>query len=432
MSTYPHPVIFLPGIMGSSLRDEYPVAPETVWSAVKMMLNAYDRITLHPDDTRYEVQGPARVVRDQPFGLIYAEFVEELRHNLSPQPDEPVPVFPFAFDWRRPLVEVEQDLAAFVDEVIARTKLLRHYHAAGFGSAAFPAQVNLIGHSMGGMIIAGYLQSNGFAKVNKVVTIASPFRGSLEAVAKTATGMGALGASPGSSRERESARVTPSLYHLLPSFEGAVTPASLSLFTVAAWQPAILQSIASFFRMYGLDQQTAPEQQATTLLAKLLTMAADHRRRLEQLTLADPKKWLSIVGLGRTTRVGMGISLEGGAPSFDLSDTYNAGDWSDAAAPHTTQTGDGTVPYLGARASFIPTAQVVCVTADDFSFWEVEDRVLLTIGLHSDLPNMNLVQRLATCHLKGAIYGDVWGRRPPDLPAGATWDPPIAGLTERT
>jgi len=78
MSAYPHPVVFLPGIMGSALRDEYPVAPETVWSAVKMMLNAYDRITLHPDDLRYEVQEPARVVKDQLFGLIYSEFIEEL------------------------------------------------------------------------------------------------------------------------------------------------------------------------------------------------------------------------------------------------------------------------------------------------------------------------------------------------------------------
>lgn len=432
MSAYPHPVVFLPGIMGSALRDEYPVAPDTVWSAVKMMLNAYDRITLHPDDLRYEVQEPARVVKDQLFGLIYSEFIEELRHNLAPQPDEPVPVFPFAYDWRRPLVEVENDLAAFMDEVIARTKLMRNYNAAGYGSATFPAQVDLVGHSMGGLIIAGYLQSHGFDKVNKVVTIASPFRGSLEAVAKTTTGMGALGTSPGSSREREFARVTPALYHLLPSFEGAVTPATMNLFDVPTWQPTLLQSIASFFRMYGLDQQTAPEQQAGQLFAKLLSMAADHRGRMELLKLADPKKWLSIVGLGRTTRVGMGISMEAGAPSFDLSDTYNAGDWSDAATPHNTQTGDGTVPYLGARASFIPTEQVVCVTAEDFGFWEVADRALLSIGLHSDLPNMNLVQRLTTCHLKGAIYGDVWGRRPPDLPAGATWDPPIAGLTEKT
>ena len=188
MSKYPPPVVFLPGIMGSALRDEYPVTPESVWSAIKMALNAYDRITLHPDNPRYEVQEPARVVKDQPLALVYSEFVAELRHNLSPQPDEPVPVFPFAYDWRRPLAEVEKELAAFVDEVIERTKLLRHYAADGYGTEN-PAQVNLVGHSMGGMLITGYLKNYGLGKVNKVATIATPFRGSFEAVAKTATGM---------------------------------------------------------------------------------------------------------------------------------------------------------------------------------------------------------------------------------------------------
>ena len=64
---YPNPVIFLPGIMGSALRDQYPVEPETVWSPFKLLIKAYDRITPHPSDTRYELQEPARVTADQVF-----------------------------------------------------------------------------------------------------------------------------------------------------------------------------------------------------------------------------------------------------------------------------------------------------------------------------------------------------------------------------
>jgi len=94
MDNYPNPVIFVPGIMGSALRDEYPVSPETVWSPFKLLVKAYDRVTPHPSDTRYEVQEPARVVADQVFDIIYSEFIEELRHNLSFRADEPVPVFP--------------------------------------------------------------------------------------------------------------------------------------------------------------------------------------------------------------------------------------------------------------------------------------------------------------------------------------------------
>ena len=109
----PSPVIFLPGIMGSVLRDQYPVDPETVWSPLKLLIKSYERITLHPSDVRYELIEPARINADQVFVLIYGEIIEEMRHNLSPQADRPVPVYPFAYDWRQPLELIEAELASF-------------------------------------------------------------------------------------------------------------------------------------------------------------------------------------------------------------------------------------------------------------------------------------------------------------------------------
>jgi pimeloyl-ACP methyl ester carboxylesterase len=431
MKNYPYPVIFLPGIMGSALRDAYPVSPETVWSPFKLLIKAYDRITAHPSDTRYELNEPARVVADQVFDLVYGEFIEELRHNLSPQSDTLVPVYPFAYDWRQPLETVERGLADFIDEVIARTKLLRHYGAAGYGTKPFPARVNLAGHSMGGLIIASYLQKHGERKVHRVATMGSPFRGSLEAVAKTALGVAALGVSPGSSREREAARVTPALYHLLPSFANAVqADAGLSddLFVPGTWQPGILDSLASFVRLYGLDPGN-PDAQAAGLLKGMLDAAWKHRTRIEKLALADSKSWLCIVGVNEKTRVGMRIVKDAaGKPRFVLAEEHERNDWQDPDASKHIYTGDNTVPYLGARCKFIPTEQVVCVTPEDFSFWEFKDRVLENTGFHSTLPNVNLVQRLVVSHFKEERYGDVWGRPAPDLAPGAKWDPPIQGL----
>lgn len=431
---YSHPIIFLPGIMGSELRDEYPVEPETVWSPFKLLIKAYDRITPHPDDVRFELQEPARVTRDQVFALVYSELIEELRHNLSPQADEPVPVFPFAYDWRQPLETTEDALAQFIDEVIDRTKLLRHYHRAGFGRKNFPARVNLVAHSMGGLVVAGYLQKHGDEKVHKIATIASPFRGSLEAIAKTTMGVGALGTAPGSSREREAARITPSLYYLLPSFDGAVTAeAGLSndVFLPGAWQPAIVQTIASFVRMYGLDQ-TNPQDKAQTLFKAMLDAAWKHRSRVEKLALKDPKRWLCIVGVGESTRVTMTIVKDkAGEPWFKLIDADVRNGWDVPDPGQHIYTGDNTVPYLGARAGFIPTEQVVCVAPDDFGFWEFRDRLLEKTGFHSSLPNMNLVQRLVVSHFKDRAYGDVWGRPAPDLKPGAAWDPPIRGLARK-
>jgi hypothetical protein len=318
--------------------------------------------------------------------------------------------------------------------VIDRTKLLRHYHDAGFGSKKFPAQVNLVAHSMGGLILAGYLQANGMGKVNRVATIATPFRGSLEAVAKTTVGVAALGASSGSSREREAARVTPALYYLLPSFRGAVEAAanlSDDLFLAKAWQPGVIDSLASFIRLYGLDS-TNPDQKAVKLLQEMLDHAWSHRTRIEKLQLPDSKKWLCIVGVDEKTRVRMTIDKDPqNNPRFDLTDADVTNEWHAADPRQRICTGDNTVPYLGSRAKFIPTEQVICLTPSDFSFWEFKDRLLEQGGFHSSLPNMNLVHRLIISHFKEQRFGEIWGRIPPDIPAGTAWDPPIAGLPPR-
>src|SRR5436190_2130596 len=171
------------------------------------------------------------------------------------------------------------------------------------------------------------------------------------------TGVGMLGESPSSSRDREAARVTPALYYLLPSFKDAVTAKdglSDDLFVPDTWHPGVIQTLASFIRMYGIGEG-APQERARELLKSMLDAAWKHRTRIEKLKLSDSKMWLSIVGLDEDTRVAMRIVKREGKPWFELGDARN--DWREG----TIFTGDNTVPYLGARASFIPTEEVVCV-----------------------------------------------------------------------
>src|ERR1043165_7948474 len=215
----PDPVIVIPGITANYLRDNYPLPPEFVWTVLNF---DYERVALHPDDLRYEVGPPALVRPDQLYEVAYKELIEELRHNLSPQSDQPVPVFPFAYDWRQPLEMTEQQLKLFVDEVIARTALQPHYVHDGYPQRR---RVSLVGHSMGGLVIAGYLERfRGESNVAKVATLATPFRGSFEAVIKVTTGTADLGTAAPSSRERGAARMTPALYSLLPRELGAEVP----------------------------------------------------------------------------------------------------------------------------------------------------------------------------------------------------------------
>ena len=434
-----NPVIVVPGITASQLRDEYPVTPDIVWSAV--LNKEYDRITLHPDDLRYELREPSRITADALFELPYGELVSELRHNLTTRADQPVPVYPFPYDWRLPLEKIDALLAKFIQEVIARTVLMKHYHRAGY--TAKSGRVDLVGHSMGGLIITGYLQSTkAKAPVDKIATLGTPFRGSYEAPIKIATGTATLGTGESSSREREAARLTPGLYHLLPKWSGALTADDglpTDLYDVRSWQQGVIQTLAEYIRLHGLRPtpgKFSPKQQAQDLFSEMLAIANAHRKRTDSFNLSEahlnPSSWLCIVGVDSKTRVGLRVHKGArGHPEFDLSSEYRLNEWPAGDPAQRVKTGDGTVPYLGAKPKFLDVKHLVCVRPDDFGYWEIADRSLLKVaGFHGLLPKLNLAHRLIVCHLTGRPSKSAWGSPAPDI-GRRKWDPPIKGLKEK-
>lgn len=414
----------------------------------------YERISLHPDNLRFESIQPARIQSGQIYEVAYRELIEELRHNLSAKVDEPVPVFPFGYDWRQPIDLIEQDLELFIDEVINRTKLLRHYDKTGYSDAP---KVNLVAHSMGGLVVAGCIErmaKNGNIKnkIGRVVTLASPFRGSFEAIVKIATGTANIGGDVPSSRERESARITPALYHLFPSMGKAsiqIDPglSGSTLFDPSLVQESVLKTLAEFIRLNGLNR-TDQSSQAQSLLSSMLSQARQHRDRIEGLKLADvgmnSEDWLCIVGVDSTTRVRLKITNDGGKPIYDLSSKDRVNHWTyalptDPIDPVTEDqrrlTGDGTVPFDGAVPGFLSIENLVCVSPKDFGYWELQDRATASLaGFHGILPNMNMLHRMIKTHLQKqrsdpnrTKYENIWGRPAPGVTA-STWQPPIKGL----
>lgn len=415
------PVIVVPGITASVLEDRYPIEPEEVWTAV--LRKEFERITLHPDDLRYEAVEPARIGPRNPLSLAYGDLVEALRHDLTKQRDKPTPVFAFGYDWRRDCLDSARLLEPMIDEVLGRTRLLPHYKKDP------PDRVDLVGHSMGGIIIAAYLRAKqtgdlglakGDARVRRVVTIGTPFRGSIDAIHKVATGMGSLTGPAPRDREREAARVTPALYQLLPSFADAVTWTGtgqpVDLFAVDSWQPSVLATMKQFIG------QVKAEVGAEDLLRELLGRA---RRLIDAVNSLDPTDttilpkgvdgWLPIAGIDCKTLLRVEVERDRGKPWFKLLEPDNQG-------PESTQTGDGTVPYLGARSGFLAAERMVCVTPADLSMWEVGDIAMAkAAGFHATLPNVNLVQRLTIRHLREDYAADFWGRRPPDATGALAW-----------
>lgn len=426
------PVIVVPGITASYLRDEYRLPPDTVWSVLK---KHYERISLHPDNVRYEAIEPARLVPGQIYEVTYKELTEELRHNLREREDRPVPVFLFSYDWRHPLTHIETQLQDFISEVIARTLLLRHYQVKSYTSAP---KVNLVAHSMGGLIATGYLEHYGKkARVGKVVTLAAPFRGSFEAVIKLATGTAALGTDAPESREREAARVTPAIYHLLPTCDGLDVDPGLppDIFDPDVWQPGVLQTLQEYVRLHAVSRKNRP-QQAQALFGALLETARKHRRRIEGFRLSSAglgsNDWLCVVGVGATTRVRLKVEKTARGPEFRFRSQDRVDQWSSGKnAAERKLTGDGTVPFEGGCPAFLGLENIVCVSPEDFGYWELQDRLVSRIaGFHGILPNMDMLHRLIVRHFTGRPdnHGNTWGRSAPGV---AQWQPPL-NLTRRS
>lgn len=451
-----NPVILVPGIKGSELTDEYPTTRDAVWSVLASVQGDYKRLALHPDDRRYERIEPARIAPGPLFNLIYEQFMTSLRHELSPQEDRPTPVYAFPYDWRRGLADVQTQLGDFIDEVIARTSLLRHYWQSDWRRAP---RVNLVGHSMGGLVVAGYLaQRGGDRKVGRVATLAAPFQGSANAVLTIATGQSSLTSFAASPAEREVARLMPAVYHLLPSYAAALAwPGGLarSFYKPLAWQPSVYETIAEYIRLYSRREASElaklPDRiaDAVGILKSILVAAQAHRASVDTLDLKkaglSAADWLCIAGIGEPTvdRIvattqplrdpkefaNAALFEDGTGMQIDLAASAPVDTW-DAAHPDVPapRTGDSTVPLAGATPAFLPYESLVAVTRAHFAWWELADRLVNGIvDLHASLPRMNAVQSMVVAHFLGRDVRAVKALPAPGIKA-ADWAPPVGGL----
>ena len=405
------PVIVIPGITGTGLHDFYPIPPKEIWSAI--LSKNYERISMHPDNPRYEALEPARVQAGGIFGVIYEDLVAALRFDLTTKRIGSTPVFPFSYDWRQDCTRTADLLAEFVDEVIERTLLLPHYRNAG-GSL----RVDLVAHSMGGLIIADYLARYGKGKkVRRVVSIGTPFEGAVDAIEKVSTGMGTLTGSFPRDREREASRTIPALYQLLPSYDEAVAgepgqPKDVfEVRTWEVWQRSVLRTLQEYIRLH--KAQIAPE----TLLGQYLDSAWRHRLRVRGVDLSKvlpegTKGWLAIAGIGSPTRLTVEAKKDTGGRWFWFPPPLD--EWTD---DHTSvKTGDGTVPLYGAVPYFLKPKNLACISPIEFDWTELQDKALAkSAGFHAALPTVNLVQRLTIKFFRREFSGDIKARPAPGV-----------------
>lgn len=449
------PIILVHAVTAAGLHDEYTPDHERVWSPLEIFLGQYERIELYPqtgvprDALRYEAHEPALVRPSEVFGIAYKDLIAELKENLS-YGDTPVqPVYSFVYDWRQDNHYTIRRLAEFVDEVIARTNLMKHDASGLPAGKPLCDCVDFVGHSLGGLVIAGCIAAGLFgkgraSKVRRVVTLGAPFRGSCAAIERLATGKGPIAGRPGRERERIAARVTPSVYQLLPTYHGAVKDRQSKprdIFDPNTFQSSILDCITEYVELRHATSVT--RTQARPIALRLLNeMLSSGKAFLDLVGTVDPRTmlrpkdenggWLAIIGAGERTLVEVGRTTadDGGRFWFEF-DSGRKDDWQkwrrDQSGFDWRLTGDGTVPISSATPPWKDAwKNIVIVQRDDFDWLgELGDVILRErLGLHSALPLMDLAQRWIinffrpewAADKKFGQHGKLKGRPHPETP----------------
>ncbi|MEU7556158.1 hypothetical protein AB0B01_28160 [Streptomyces sp. NPDC044571] len=179
-------VVLLPGITGSVLsrngKDVWAPSPSAAWGALASLGHSVELLELGEDDWHVDDLGDGvvaeRLVPDLHTlpGLWKIDGYTEIETFLRARFDlaEGQNYFPFPYDWRRDNRAAARRLAE------QSSTWLRNWREAS-GNAG--AQLVLIGHSMGGLVARYFVEAlGGWKDTRAVVTFATPFYGSLNAV----------------------------------------------------------------------------------------------------------------------------------------------------------------------------------------------------------------------------------------------------------
>lgn len=148
--SYPieYPVVIVPGIIGSRLNDDQG---EALW--LPSSPGEIAQLTLDTEGQSVNTILPAAIG----YGIVnvYAPLAEQLSMKFGRED-----VYFFSYDWRLDNRESAEKLEEFIDTVVCAPK------------------VNIVAHSMGGVVSACYIANDNSEKVNKMISLGSPYLGS--------------------------------------------------------------------------------------------------------------------------------------------------------------------------------------------------------------------------------------------------------------
>ena len=380
------PIIFVPGIKGTTLSDHYPLEHQTVYNAVtdKLVFN-FDPVMLD-DAGQFDRDLDRLIYEHEVISLVYGEFVSELRESLplDDRKKENARVYVFPYDWRYSVVSNAARLARFVDLILAKSNA----HAAYKDRGISVSKVNIVAHSMGGCLAKHYATVlGGHRKIEKLVMLASPLRGSQDAL-KTLV-MGETWFFDWFTRKgmRKLARTLPGVYDLLP-FDGcssmrgkiqwpkpAVTRNGnpVNLFDPTQWQENVISQIGS------------------EVLGRHLTTTLAYLKGAKEFPQKFRKDVLMVCGKGEDTLRCVQVTDRGRGIEYDFG-------LEGAVLP----IGDGVVPAV---STFVQGIYHIPLTKKDVGDWALD--LGKVAGFHASFCAYDLVQDLVISFLRGEVIKTV-------------------------
>lgn len=244
MTTKTNPIIFVHGIQGSWLKNQYEVdyQNEIYWTGI--LKKKFSKLHLDTTNQMIDKDIDSLIFPHQSVPIAYESIIEELREEVSKH------TFMFTYDWRKDNKKSALQLKEFVELILLK------YNTHSKGSDA--SKVTLIGHSMGGLVIKWYVKkilgAKASSKIDKIITVATPYGGSLKSVEAILPGARNFFGVETKKAMRSAARTFPGLFQLLPSWSNAVidkaTGKNLDIFDQKNWQTSLVTKVN---KAYGKD-----------------------------------------------------------------------------------------------------------------------------------------------------------------------------------
>jgi pimeloyl-ACP methyl ester carboxylesterase len=198
------PLVFVPGLLGSRLCRPGPEGEETLVWGTSDALGQFP--TLAVTQARSDIV-PCGLIREISFlGIfsqaMYGPFIDRLERKGYREGEN---LFVFDYDWRLSVFDNAKLLANFIDEAVPGT-----------------SSIDIVGHSMGGLIARTYaINEGGAPRIAHLISAGSPWRGSVQVLDLLQNGWGlATSFMGGLDSFRRTAISFPSLFELMPHYDG--------------------------------------------------------------------------------------------------------------------------------------------------------------------------------------------------------------------